>query len=256
MSTTNTVITTASAIVPHSLFVDHDAEQITLAAWRYLYELGFCLIPLEPMGKKPLVNWKAYQGAQPSWSQIELWHLQYPDANIGIVTGIVSGIFVVDFDSPEAFHAAQDRGLGGGIIAKSGRGCHVYYRHPEWTVKTTTGILADVDIRSDGGYIVAPPSIHANGTAYEWIDDPSGVTTAYMPEWLSKLLAADSEVSSSPTASAHGVDKAWAVKALEDEAALVRIAPIGKRNDQLNASSFKMGQFAVERRAKLTPLAG
>jgi len=219
-------------------------EPIPLSPWAYLYSLGFSLIPLAPCGKKPLVKWSEFQTAKPDWSQIEQWQVEYPDANIGIVTGIVSGIFVVDFDSHEAFQEAQDRGLGAGVIAKSGRGYHVYYRHPEWTVKTTTEILDHVDIRSDGGYIVAPPSVHESGSTYDWVDDPTGIATAYMPDWLSQLLAADAEGSSPSSATAQDVDHAWAIKALEDEAVLVRIAPNGKRNDQLNASAFKMGQFA------------
>jgi putative DNA primase/helicase len=218
-------------------------EQIPLNPWASLYSLGFSLIPLAAGGKKPLVKWTEFQTAKPDWAQIEQWQLDYPDANIGIVTGTVSGIFVVDFDSPEAFQAAQHRGLGCGVIAKSGRGYHVYYRHPEWTVKTTTGILDHVDIRSDGGYIVAPPSVHENGTVYEWVDDPSGIATAYMSEWLSKLLGDAAGASPSGDA-AQKVDNSWAIKALEDEAALVRSAPNGKRNDQLNASAFKMGQLA------------
>lgn len=218
-------------------------EPIPLNPWAYLYNLGFSLIPLAPCGKKPLVKWTEFQTTKPYWSLIEQWQLQYPDANIGIVTGIVSGIFVVDFDSPEAFQDGQDRGLGGGVIAKSGRGYHVYYRHPEWTVKTATGILDHVDIRSDGGYIVAPPSIHENGSLYEWIDDPSGIAEAYMPDWLSNLLGA--EAGSSPSSdSAPSTDSSWAIKALEEEALLVRNAPQGKRNNQLNASAFKMGQFS------------
>lgn len=217
-------------------------QPISLNPWEYLYSLGFSLIPLAAGGKKPLIKWTEYQTNKASWPQIEQWQMEYPEANIGIVTGSVSGIFVVDFDSPEAFQAAQDRGLGGGVVAKSGRGYHVYYAHPEWTVKTAAGILDHVDIRSDGGFIVAPPSVHENGTVYEWLDDPSGIDTAYMPEWLSELLGA--ETGSSPSnPSGHGEDVSWAIKALEDEAVLVRNAPFGKRNDQLNASAFKMGQF-------------
>lgn len=227
---------------PHT---PNPAQTIPLNPWAYLYSLGFSLIPLTAGGKKPLVKWAEFQTTKADWSQIEQWQIEYPEANIGIVTGEISGIFVVDFDSPEAFQAAQDRGLGAGVIAKSGRGYHVYYRHPEWTVKTAAGILNHVDIRSDGGYIVAPPSAHESGTIYEWIDDPAGIATAYMPEWLSKLLGADAAGSSPSGVTAQGVDHSWAVKTLEDEAALVRIAPIGKRNDQLNASSFKMGQFAA-----------
>lgn len=217
-------------------------EQIPLNAWACLYGLGFSVIPLAAGGKKPLVKWTKFQTTKPDWQQIEQWQFEYPDANIGIVTGTVSGIFVVDFDSHEAFQAAQDRGLGAGVIAKSGRGYHVYYRHPEWTVKTAAGILDHVDIRSDGGYIVAPPSVHESGTVYEWVDDPSGITTAYMPEWLSELLAADA-VPSPSGATTQGVDNTWAIKTLEDEALLVRHTPDGKRNTQLNESAFKMGQF-------------
>ena len=57
--------------------------------------------------KTPLVQWKPYQSARAPWSQIETWYSQNPDANIGIVTGAISGIVVVDFDSQEAFEGFE-----------------------------------------------------------------------------------------------------------------------------------------------------
>ena len=65
---------------------------IPLNPWEYLYSLGFSLIPLVAGGKKPLIKWTGYQANKASWPQIEQWQMEYPEANIGIVTGTVSGI--------------------------------------------------------------------------------------------------------------------------------------------------------------------
>ncbi len=106
----------------------------------------------------------------------EWWHT-WPDANIGIVTGVTSGLIVLDIDP---------RNKGDDTIAElllkygdlpdslrvrsGGGGWHIYFRHPGGHIKSTT-LAQGVDLKADGGYIVAPPSLHASGELYRWEND-------------------------------------------------------------------------------------
>ena len=63
---------------------------------------GWAPLPLEPGGKRPLVAWSKFQQRRPSASELRYWWRRWPDAGLGLVTGAVSGLVVVDCDSPEA----------------------------------------------------------------------------------------------------------------------------------------------------------
>ena len=112
---------------------------------------------------------------------------KWPDANIGIVTGKTSGIAVVDFDSPEAFAEATRKGLPSSPVVKTSRGVHHYCQYAEGVRNfQKRGDLPGIDLRCDGGYVVAPPSIHSDGTRYEWLKGSAlgEVDFPTLPEWL------------------------------------------------------------------------
>lgn len=101
--------------------------------------------------------------------------------NYGIATGERSGVFVVDFDSVEAFEALADKFPETYAVATS-RGVHLYYEWPGFPVKNSAGQLAPhVDIRGDGGFVVAAGSKHRSGAMYEVIADGP---IAKAPPWL------------------------------------------------------------------------
>lgn len=128
------------------------------------------------------------------------WHL-WPEANIGVRTGAVSGVFVIDVD-PEGYDSlaalASEHGAPGFCpdtwTVRTGRGgAHLYFRHPgpEERIKTSAGLLAPgLDVRGDGGYAILPPSRHANGNRYAWVDGfaPGELPLADPPPWLLKLV--------------------------------------------------------------------
>src|SRR5689334_7098386 len=108
------------------------------AAHRYL-DMGWRPIPIEPRGKKPLVNWKVYQNRPPSHDEIDGWFADWPDANVAIITGVASGIIVLDTDSPEG-EASLAALLDPGVItptAKTAKGRHRYFAHPGEAIKNS-----------------------------------------------------------------------------------------------------------------------
>lgn len=124
---------------------------------------GFSVIPV--IGKKPCVDWKQYQ--EKSMTVIEFQKLfeTCEPTGIAIVTGKVSGIVVVDVDSEEANKKID---LPKTPTVKTSKGFHYYFKY-HTKAKTSTGITEKIDIRSDGGYVVAPPSVHETGFKYEWL---------------------------------------------------------------------------------------
>jgi len=132
---------------------------------------GLSVIPIGA-DKRPLVKWKEFQERRASEAQIGMWWEMWPNANVGLVTGHVSGIIVLDCDNEIAMQEWQTHFAELGLATsccKTGRGAHFYFQHPGGTVKNFAGKIEGLDLRGDGGYVIAPPSIHASGVLYEWI---------------------------------------------------------------------------------------
>ena len=125
--------------------------------------------------KSPLVSWKEYQKRLPSEEEINNWFNLNPDANIGIVTGRVSNLVVFDFDSASALEYAQETGglPESTVVVKTGKGFHFYMRHPDFDVASHVNTDLGLDIRAEGGYVVAHPSVHGSGKKYEWLEGSS-----------------------------------------------------------------------------------
>ena len=116
------------------------------------------------------------------------------DANIGIATG--GDLIVVDLDGPEGTAWLDDNHRAGREIpetwaASTGRGTHIYLRVDRPT-PTRPGISPKVDIKGEGGYVVAPPSVHPDGSRYAWVHGGPGSNTPIRdaPDWLKGLLEA------------------------------------------------------------------
>lgn len=119
--------------------------------------------------KRPLVEWMPYQKIFATEEEIEEWSARWPFANLACVTGQISGIVVVDFDSEDAVRAASSRGFLNTVIVRTGRGCHAYYRYPQGKeIRNNVDGNIKTDIRANGGYVILPPSIHYSGCLYAW----------------------------------------------------------------------------------------
>jgi len=159
------------------------------AALRY-ESVGLSVIPLKERDKLPLIpSWMVYQEDRATREEIGKWWRTWPKANIGIVTGTISGIVVVDADSIEA--AASLKPILGDLsrvpIVATGKGFHLYYKHSGGMLSNRAGVIARVDFRGDGGYVVAPPSIHTSGKRYEW-KKPLAENIPVLPESFIKLF--------------------------------------------------------------------
>ena len=147
------------------------------AAMEYI-KMGLAVFPLEERGKRPITR-NGCKDATTDAAQVKAWWQQYPESNIGIATGSRSGgIFVIDLDVDEdrgidGYHMLEDWQRENGRFpdtwtAITGRGgYHLYFKYDS-EVRNRAGIIDGVDIRGEGGYVVAPPSIHSNGNRYEW----------------------------------------------------------------------------------------
>lgn len=148
-------------------------EKQTTLEWSEFYlSEGFSVIPLFPKDKKPAVPWKEFQERKPSQEELSQWFSK-ENYNVGIVTGKISGIVVVDLDSDTAQDFAQKNGFPDTPSVRTGKGCHLYYKYPEdMEIRNfqKRDDLPGIDLRGDGGYVVAPPSIHSSGSVYKWID--------------------------------------------------------------------------------------
>jgi hypothetical protein len=158
---------------------------------------NWAVFPLRPRHKEPLVSKRdggnGCLDATTDDGIIRAWWTRYPAANIGIATGAASGFFVVDID-PKHGGATELQRLSDKhgdlfetltVITGSG-GLHLYYRHVPWLGNSVARIGPGIDIRSDGGYIVAPPSIHPCGKRYSFVKEhgPEDRVIAAAPDWL------------------------------------------------------------------------
>jgi hypothetical protein len=168
------------------------------AARLYAERFGFAVFPCRPRGKEPLTTHGCRDASRNSDVIAREWNAN-PSANVAIATGAASGIFVLDCDdrhggdqSLAALESRHGKIPETPIVLTPGPGLHIYLRLPEGVeIRNSAGALGPgLDIRAEGGYVIAPPSVHPNGLLYRWeassrIDE---VALAEPPEWLVQLI--------------------------------------------------------------------
>ncbi len=148
------------------------------------------------IGKHPWTE-HGFRDATTDATRIRAWEDKWETANIGIATGEASGLVVLDIDSLKGGEASMEKliarlgPLPRTLMVRTGNGWHLYFEHPGGRFKSVAEAIAPgVDIRADGGYVVAPPSRHQSGRAYQW-EPGRGVfdgTLGRLPEkWLDEL---------------------------------------------------------------------
>ncbi len=200
-------------------------------------------------GKHPQTR-RGLNDATTDPSAIRSWWHRSPHANLGIRTGAASGLVVVDIDpghggldSMRALVAEAPIPKGLRVRTGSG-GWHLYFAHPGGNVRNSAGTALGpgVDVRGDGGYVIAPPSRHISGGTYHWAGP---WVLPELPEHLLQRIQPPERARprlSEPVRIDRALS-AWAAKALDDEARQVRSAGEGGRNHRLNRAAFSLGQI-------------
>ena len=159
---------------------------------------GFSTIPVARSGgiaKKPLVAWTEYQDRQPRDGEIRQWATKWPTSNIGLIMA-GSNHLAIDIDGAiaPAYRALQERGVSfsaNAPVQRTGKGHHVLMSTSEPVGDSVAWMKGDgwqIDVRGIG-YIIVEPSIHQNGTPYEWVKpffSPAPPAPARLIELLSK----------------------------------------------------------------------
>ncbi len=165
-------------------------------------QAGLRVFPLSPCDKMPLQGSRGLHESTNNPDKIRQWWTTNPFYNIGCATG--GDIVVIDIDEGTDNNGGNKSGedsitqwqsengqLPDTLTAISGKGGrHLYYRTTH-KCSSKTGVIKNVDIRADGGYIVLPPSIHPNGNRYTWVDDFNFDKIAVANDIVRKLICAN-----------------------------------------------------------------
>lgn len=122
--------------------------RLTWALW-YLEKMNFSVIPIIPGDKKPLIQWQKYQKERATRDQVVAWWTENPTANVGIVTGEISDLGVIDVDNDEGRKNIEqyipDSFLAPTVNTPRG-GLHYYCRH-EKGANNKAGVIKGTDFR-------------------------------------------------------------------------------------------------------------
>ena len=167
---------------------------------------GWRLFPCVPRSKVPrLKGWQKV--ATSDLATIRQWSAKYPGCNWAVVTGLESGVFVLDVDggTGRASLATLEKQHGpipDTLISRTGRedgGEHRWFNYPVGSeIRCSASKLGEgLDIKATRGYVIVPPSIHETGRAYQWAEPLRPVVGA--PAWLIELLTDESVRPSIPS---------------------------------------------------------
>jgi hypothetical protein len=153
-----------------------------------LAELGFEVFPCKAKDKTPATK-NGFKNATSDPAEIE--RLFKGRKNLAIATGLRSGVWVLDLDGSEGIEAFAEIEREFGTLPETvtaktgGGGLHHFYTCDGAEIQNRSRLAGKpIDVRGDGGYVIAPPSIHPSGQAYEWQVSPYDRKPAVSPEWL------------------------------------------------------------------------
>jgi len=224
----------------------------TTEALRYASELRLRVGPLAEGTKIPPAGSSGFHDATTDPDKVKAAFDKCPGANIAVATG--DGVLVVDIDPRHGGHEsiaslkASGRSFGQCPVAKTGNGGrHLYFAISE-PIKCRTAIWPGVDIKADGGYVVAPSSrINASksgpGGTYVWLIDPFRTPLQPLPDWLLQEFRPKPVVQQTFDAPRSPFS---AVRRLDGLARFVASSPNGNRNHALNWASFRAAELVCQ----------
>lgn len=204
-------------------------------------------------GKHPLVRRGMYE-ATTDPHLIREWWRRWRSANIGVATGAESGIAVIDIDLPAAFASLRplmEAGISVTLTGLTGGGgVHLFYEMDDTELGNSAGRLPGldrelrgIDLRGNGGYVVAPPSVHRSGHRYEWLDATTPLVA--QPAWLKQPVRASIALDDVTKADFEGDGTPYGLAVLRDEIERLRSAQVGTRNHELNRCAFVLAQLVA-----------
>ncbi len=153
---------------------------------------GWLVFPCQPRSKVPATE-HGFKDATRNPDQIRAWWEAMPDANVAIATGEGSGLFVLDIDQKQG-RTLEDaiEALPGKLpdnlptVRTGGGGLQYFFAFPKGRNLSISGgkLGLGIDTRGNGGYVVAPPSLHPHGTTYQWIDSDEISELPPTPAWI------------------------------------------------------------------------
>jgi putative DNA primase/helicase len=196
---------------------------------------GLPVFPCQPRGKNPACA-RGTLDATTDVARINGWWGAIGELNIGLATGKASGFFVCDIDNEEGQATLRTIEEAHGALPPTvetitGRGRHLYFSLGEHKIRNSVGKLGSgIDVRGDGGYVLAPPSVHPSGRLYTRSVD-SADQFAEAPGWLHKLVDNDRSRQGKPLEHWHNV--------------LTGRIPEGTRNSTLASVCGKLVHFGL-----------
>lgn len=225
-----------------------------------LYEVDEALIcqcwkrtdcPEKQRGKHPRLSaWQ--QMASSDEDQVRRWWTEWPHAGIGVATGRASRVWVLDCDGDEALAWYRQQCKTHGLVAtrgaRTGRGRHFWWRYPDdeaVKIKNAQGIAPGVDVRGEGGYVIAPPTRHRSGATYEWLTkSPYDQAPQLAPAWLLELVR---EKPKPPPPKLVDIPRRtpWSTKAADEELARrLRLDPMARETLAVRLGAVVMNGHA------------
>ncbi|OOO25766.1 ATPase [Agrobacterium sp. YIC 4121] len=200
------------------------------------------------LGEKTPLTPNGFKGATRFPRIIERWWSDWPDAAVGLPTGEKTGFFALDIDNKpggaNGFDWLAEMEAEHGPLPDTARvtspngGMHIYFKYVVGT-RNRGALGAGVDIRSEGGYVLAAGSTMANGRSYKWETDTREIADA--PAWLLDLLLPKSAPAHTQYSLSAATNNAYVDAAVDRELADLAGAPMGTRNNALNDAAFSIG---------------
>lgn len=215
---------------------------------------GVPVFPCRETNKRPYTD-HGFKEATTDAEQIRLWWAKWPAAMIGMPTGAISGVSVLDIDDPAAFEAACPIDLPVTRRCDTGKGYHLHFVHHDgirnkqraanspWPIPELPG----AEVRGEGGYVILPPSRHPSGQLYRWAND---ARPAIAPDDLVKMVTATKSKggeslppANSPAIANNSGDHPYCAAALDSECEAIRRSADGAQESTLNAAALKVGHY-------------
>lgn len=221
-----------------------------LAAALAYAQRGIAVFPLRPDGNIPHRGEHGLRDATVCVHTIRAMWARHPGSNVGIATGSVSNLFVIDVDKRHGgldALAKLERQYGRlpttPVVRTPGGGFHYWFRWPETDkdIRQSTGRVGPgIDVRANRSCVTAPPSQRHDG-AYQWV--ANGATElVYPPAWLVEKALPPELPPIEPTGEVRHAD-AYVEKVMREELQALSQAVNGTRNDALNRHAFNIGKL-------------